>query len=235
MRSDIYTVIFTLMVTVILGLFISITADTLRSKQEINEALDIKKNILSVLGFSQSGVQWTSDKIQSIYENNIKEIIIDSKGNEVQNPDLPDGDVLKIYQSTENNGSVSGYAIPISGKGLWGTMYGYFAMAPDASTVKGITFYKHKETPGLGGEVDKDWFKNNFVGKKLIDGDGNLVSIEVVKGYVSNSDPNASHKVDGISGATITGKGVTTFLKEDLQKYEPYFAKIRKLNQIDSL
>jgi len=234
MRSDTYTIFFTLIVTVILGLLISITADTLRTKQEINEDLDIKKNILSVLGYSHSDVEWTSNKIQSIYENNIKEIIIDSKGNEVQKPDLSNVDVLKIYQSTEN-GLLSGYAIPISGKGLWGTMYGYFAMDSDASTVKGITFYKHKETPGLGGEVDKDWFKNNFVGKKLIDGDGNLVSIEVVKGYVSNSDPNASHKVDGISGATITGKGVTTFLKKDLQKYEPYFAKIRKLNQIDSL
>ena len=87
----------------------------------------------------------------------------------------------------------------------------------------------------MGAEVDKDWFKNNFTGKKLIDDNGSLVSIEVVKGYVSNTDPAGIHKVDGISGATITGKGVTTFLKSDLQKYEPYFAKIRKLNQIGSL
>ncbi|OUV48859.1 MAG: hypothetical protein CBC76_05860, partial [Flavobacteriaceae bacterium TMED116] len=88
---------------------------------------------------------------------------------------------------------------------------------------------------GLGAEVDKEWFKNNFVGKKLIDDQGSLVSIEVVKGYVSDTDPANMHKVDGISGATITGKGVTNFLKSDLQKYEPYFAKIRKLNQIESL
>ena len=114
-------------------------------------------------------------------------------------------------------------------------MYGYFAIEPDASTVKGITFYKHKETPGLGAEVDKNWFKNNFIGKKLVDIEGSLVSIEVVKGYVSDTDPNAMHKVDGISGATITGKGVTTFLKSDLEKYEPYFAKIRRLNEIESI
>ena len=126
-------------------------------------------------------------------------------------------------------------AIPIAGKGLWGTMYGYFAIEPDAETVKGITFYKHKETPGLGAEVDKDWFKNNFVGKKLTNKNGELVSIEVIKGYVSETDPDAPHKVDGISGATITGTGLTTFLKSDLQKYEPYFAKVRSVNQIESL
>ena len=233
MRSDTYTIIFTSVVTIVLGLVISFTADSLRDKQEINEALDIKKNILSVLGYNQALSVWTDDKIQSVYEKNIKEISIDANGREIEKP-LESNEYRKIYQSTEN-GSVSGYAIPISGKGLWGTMFGYFAIDPDAETVKGITFYKHKETPGLGGEVDKDWFKNNFIGKKLIDVSGNLVSVEVVKGYVSSTDPNINHKVDGISGATITGKGVTTFLKADLKKYDPYFAKIRKLKEIGSL
>ena len=233
MRSDTYTIIFTSVVTVVLGLVISSTADSLRDRQEINEALDIKKNILSVLGYNQALSVWTDDKIQSVYERNIKEIFIDASGREIEKP-FESNEYRKIYQSTEN-GSVSGYAIPISGKGLWGTMFGYFAIDPDAETVKGITFYKHKETPGLGGEVDKDWFKNNFIGKKLIDVSGNLVSVEVVKGYVSSTDPNINHKVDGISGATITGKGVTTFLKADLKKYDPYFAKIRKLKEIGSL
>ena len=233
MRGDTYTIIFTSIVTIILGLVISLTADSLRSKQEINEELDIKKNILSVLGYSQAGGQWTNDTVQSIYDSSVKEIYINSKGSQVQQTVEQNDKTLKIYQSM-NNGLISGYAIPISGKGLWGTMYGYFAIEPDAETVKGITFYKHKETPGLGGEVDKDWFKNNFVGKKLTDNSGDLVSIEVIKGYVTNSTPNSDHKVDGISGATVTGKGITNFLKKDLQKYEPYFAKLRKLNQIDS-
>ena len=234
MRSDTYTIIFTSVVTVVLGLVISFTADSLRDRQEINEALDIKKNILSVLGYNQALSVWTDDKIQSVYEKNIKEIFIDANGREIERPIDSSLDYLKIYHNIEN-GSVSGYAIPISGKGLWGTMFGYFSLESDAETVKRITFYKHKETPGLGGEVDKDWFKNNFIGKKLIDESGNLVSVEVVKGYVSSTDPYAKHKVDGISGATITGRGITTFLKEDLKKYNPYFAKIRKLNEIGSL
>ena len=233
MHSDTYTIVFTTIVTVILGLGLSVTADSLRERQSINEELDIKKNILSVLGFGQSD-DWTNDKVQSLYEKNINEFIVDNLGSIISSVESTSLNEYTIYQSREND-KITGYAIPIAGKGLWGTMYGYFAIEPDAETVKGITFYRHKETPGLGAEVDKEWFQNNFIGKKLIDTYGSLVSIEVVKGYVSSTDPNARHKVDGISGATITGRGLTTFLKSDLQKYEPYLAKVRKLNQIEPL
>ena len=233
MRSDAYTITFTTIVTVILGLGLSYTADSLRDRQILNEELDIKKNILSVLGYKQD-TPWTDEEVQSLYDRNINEIRIDEVGSVFDEVDKSDNFAYTIYQSRENN-KVTGYAIPIAGKGLWGTMYGYFAIEPDAETVKGITFYKHKETPGLGAEVDKDWFKNNFIGKKLTDKNGELVSIEVVKGYVSKTDPEALHKVDGISGATITGTGLTTFLKSDLEKYEPYFARVRRVNQIESL
>ena len=89
---------------------------------------------------------------------------------------------------------------------------------------RGITFYAHKETPGLGGEVEKPWFQNNFVGKRFIDENGNLVGIKVVKG---KADPNSQYEVDGISGATITSKGLEYFLVDDLKKYEPFFQKVR--------
>ena len=233
MRSDAYTIAFTTIITVILGLGLSATADSLRDRQILNEQLDIKKNILSVLGYKQE-TPWTNEEVQSLYDSNINEIRIDEVGSVLDEVDKSGNFSYTIYQSRENN-KVTGYAIPIAGKGLWGTMYGYFAIEPDAETVKGITFYKHKETPGLGAEVDKDWFKNNFIGKKLTDKNGELVSIEVVKGYVSKTDPDALHKVDGISGATITGTGLTTFLKSDLEKYEPYFARVRRVNQIESL
>ena len=233
MRSDAYTIVFTTIITVILGLGLSYTADSLRGRQILNEELDIKKNILSVLGYKQD-TPWTNEEVQSLYDSNINEIRIDEVGLVLDEVDQSGNFAYTIYQSSENN-MVTGYAIPIAGKGLWGTMYGYFAIEPDAETVKGITFYKHKETPGLGAEVDKDWFKNNFIGKKLTDKNGELVSIEVVKGYVSKTDPEALHKVDGISGATITGTGLTTFLKSDLEKYEPYFARVRRINQIESL
>jgi len=219
----------------VLGIIIAITADNLRERQEINEELDIKKNILYALGYKQNiDNPWTNKIVESLYNNSINEIYLDRKGTVYKKQEDIEKNPLKIYQRMDN-GLITGYAIPIEGKGLWGTMYGYFAIEPDAVTVKGITFYRHKETPGLGGEVDKEWFKNNFIGKRLVDNDGKLVSIEVIKGFVSEKDPEAYRKVDGISGATITGKGVTSFLKKDLDKYEPYFKKIRMLNEIESL
>lgn len=235
MRNNSYTLIFTSCVTIVLGIIIATTADNLRERQEINEELDIKKNILYALGYKQNiDNPWTNKIVESLYNNSINEIYLDRKGTVYKKQEDIEKNPLKIYQRMDN-GLITGYAIPIEGKGLWGTMYGYFAIEPDAVTVKGITFYRHKETPGLGGEVDKDWFKNNFIGKRLVDNDGKLVSIEVIKGFVSEKDPEAYRKVDGISGATITGKGVTTFLKKDLNKYEPYFKKIRMLNEIESL
>lgn len=234
MRNNSYTLIFTSCVTIVLGIIIATTADNLRERQKTNEELDIKKNILYALGYKQNiDNPWTNKIVESLY-NNINEIYLDRKGTAYQKQKDIEKNPLKIYQRIDN-GLITGYAIPIEGKGLWGTMYGYFAIEPDAVTVKGITFYRHKETPGLGGEVDKEWFKNNFIGKRLVDNDGKLVSIEVIKGFVSDKDPEAYRKVDGISGATITGKGVTTFLKKDLNKYEPYFKKIRMLNEIESL
>ena len=235
MRNNSYTLIFTSCVTIVLGIIIATTADNLRERQEINEELDIKKNILYALGYKQNiDNPWTNKIVESLYNNSINEVYIDRKGTVYKKQEDIEKNPLKIYQRMDN-GLITGYAIPIEGKGLWGTMYGYFAIEPDAVTVKGITFYRHKETPGLGGEVDKDWFKNNFIGKRLVDNDGKLVSIEVIKGFVSDKDPEAYRKVDGISGATITGKGVTNFLKKDLDKYEPYFKKIRMLNEIESL
>ena len=139
MRSDAYTIIFTMIISVILGLGLSATRDSLRERQLLNIELDIKKKILSVLGFEQTG-DWTDKDVQSMYDNNINEIIISSSGEEVNENNVSGQDTYKIYQSRDGN-RVKGYAIPISGKGLWGTMFGYFAIEPDASTAKGIKFY----------------------------------------------------------------------------------------------
>ena len=125
---------------------------------------------------------------------------------------------------------MTAYAFPIVGKGLWSTLYGYFALEGDLNTVRGITFYKHGETPGLGGEISKPWFQENFAGKRILDDDGSLVSVSVVKGFAADqySDPgDLEHHVDGISGATITARGVSAMVKEALEQYEPYFSSIR--------
>ena len=129
---------------------------------------------------------------------------------------------LPIYN--EKNANVM--IIPISGKGLWSSLFGYFAIdANNLSTVKGITFYAHGETPGLGAEISKQWFQSNFIGKEIYSGE-ELLSIKVTKAGLA--DKSNLYEVDGISGATITSRGVTELLKRDLQRYEPYFIRNKK-------
>ena len=113
--------------------------------------------------------------------------------------------------------------VPISGKGLWSSLYGYFAIDKNNfSTVKGITFYKHGETPGLGAEITKEWFKSSFIGKEVYL-DDSIESIKVTKAGQANK--NSLYEVNGISGATITSRGVEDLLKRDLLRYENYFRK----------
>jgi len=229
MHSNSYTIFFTSIVTIILGSFLSIANGTLKDRQDFNVENDSKKNILTSLGHRpESDRSWTSDDIKRIFEQKIDAYVLNAKGDHTDiDPKSIDTETdkenLPIYVDKED-GEVRGYAIPVSGKGLWSTLYGYFAIEPDGITAKGITFYAHKETPGLGGEVEKPWFQNNFVGKRFIDEKGNLVGIKVIKG---KANPNSPYEVDGISGATITSKGLESFLVEDIKKYEPFFQKIR--------
>ena len=232
MRSNSYTLTFISAVTLVLGFLLSLAAESLREKQEINVELDMKKNILTALAFEQNPSQpWTSLDIENLFKKSVRYNQIDKNGNLIKNSSETsksesEQEGFTLYEKIIN-GKVEGYAIPISGKGLWSTLYGYLAIEPDGRSVKGITFYAHKETPGLGGEVEKPWFKNNFIGKQFADEEGNLTGIQVIKGKVSVDDPKKNHKVDGISGATMTCKGLNKFLKEDLEKYEPFFKQIR--------
>jgi len=233
MRSNAYTLIFTSTATIVLGFLLSMSVTILKDQQDLNIEIDIKKNILRSLDFAPSKENpWTPERVQAIFEEYISSLVINAKGETIEgkkpediNPDV-DGDFHPIYIKTMV-GKIDGYAIPISGKGLWSTLYGYFAVESDGMTVKGITFYKHGETAGLGGEVEKPWFQQNFIGKRFVDENDQLLGIHVIKGKVQSDDQEAYHKVDGISGATMTGKGLEYFLKDDLVKYEPFFKEVR--------
>ena len=114
-----------------------------------------------------------------------------------------------ILKDSENN--LSKVILPIRGYGLWGTLYGYISLSSDLNTIEGLEFYEHKETPGLGGEVDNQKWKNMWVGKKIY-GLKNNVQFKVIKGSVDNESQLAMYQVDGLSGATITSRGVTNMI-----------------------
>jgi len=127
-----------------------------------------------------------------------------------------------VYVHLED-GQPDAYVIPVMGFGLWDIVKGYLALGTDLNTVKGVTFYEHKETPGLGARVTEQWFQANWKGKKTLSDGGELVSITVAKGDAASG----VHQVDGISGATLTGNGINKFVKADLMRYEPYFKTLR--------
>ena len=137
-----------------------------------------------------------------------------------------------VYQVSKNEMGEDGsgfeltqYIFPVEGKGLWSTLYGFVAMAPDCNQIKGLTFYAHLETPGLGGEVDNPKWKAKWPGRKVYD-DRGRIKIAVKKGPAGPpaEDP---YQVDGIAGATITSRGVTNMLHFWLgeEAFGPYIEK----------
>lgn len=210
--STAYTFLFAAAVCVVCSLVVSSAASLLKERQDRNARIDMQKNILGAVGLHAE----TPQAVEEMYTAKIKEL----KAN---------GEDLPVY-IREESGEPVAYAFPISGKGLWSTLYGYLALEADGDTVKGITFYKHGETPGLGAEIEKPWFQKNFIGKKTLAEDGSLASVSVVKGKVSDSIPTdrQKHYVDGISGATVTSRGVTNLLRAGLEQYRPFFAALNQ-------
>jgi Na+-transporting NADH:ubiquinone oxidoreductase subunit C len=133
--------------------------------------------------------------------------------------------VYKVVQ----DGKIEKIILPIYGKGLWSTMYAFIALDRDLKTIKGITFYEHGETPGLGGEVDNPRWKQLWVDKRAFDDEGN-VKIEVIKGHVDETRPDAVYKIDGLTGATLTTRGVDHLVRYWLGEngYGPYLTKLKE-------
>jgi len=114
-------------------------------------------------------------------------------------------------------------------QGLWGKINGYLAIDKDGSTITGFTVYKHSETPGLGGEIERSWFQKNFEGKKIVNKEGKFVSISIARGAVKDviQKDLQLNFVDGISGATLTGKFLSASMKDILKEYESVSVKFR--------
>ncbi|NLB64042.1 MAG: NADH:ubiquinone reductase (Na(+)-transporting) subunit C [Fibrobacter sp.] len=221
--------IFAFVVSIVSALILAGTVQLLKPRQEFNFRVDVKKNIL--LALQISGDMKSDVAVEELYDKSVKEIVVNKQGEVIEGlkpSDLEENEKerLPVYQAVVN-GQVQAICIPVSGKGLWSTIYGYLAFENDFNTVKGITFYKHGETAGLGADIDTDWFQKRWQGKKIMDEQGNLVSVQIKKGSVVPDDPMIDHLVDGIAGATMTTNGVNDFILEDLKTYQEYFKKGR--------
>ena len=240
-HSKPYSIGFILIITALFGLLLALAASALRERQQFNEEVNVKRNILMAVGVLDRDREMELDEIDAMYQESVQSFAVDPEGTIVEGVsgesldlevELQDPDTSQhrypVFIATDAVGSTV-YAIPVFGKGLWSTLYGYLALEADLETVRGMTFYAHGETPGLGAEIEQAWFQDNFVGKKIYDA-GALRTIQVVKGTVENriQDPGErDYFVDGISGATITGRGVSNLLETKVALYEPFFRRVR--------
>jgi len=225
MSNYVKSIIFAAVLSIVCGSLLTLASTGLKEYQLKNIAIDKQKNILKSVGLISDKQKLSQDTIDRLYADNIRQMWVDLEGKIVSKQKKTENDLL-VYLHQEQD-EIQSYIIPIDSRGLWGRILGYLAIKNDGATVAGFTVYSHSETPGLGGEIEKSWFQKNFAGKKILDDAGNLVSVSIAKGAVKGRIPESRHKnfVDGISGATLTGKFLSAGLKETLVEYEPLFEK----------
>jgi len=217
-------ILFALMLSGICSLLITVSAVGLKGFQETNMALDKKINILKAADLIKKGTP-AKREINALYDAHIREVLVDGRGNIIE-AYVPDA--LNLYFIQENE-VIKGYIIPINTRGLWGKIQGYLAFENDGRTVSGFSVFSHSETPGLGGEIESAWFQKNFKGKKILNSQDQFVSVGIAKGKTENlpKELQANH-VDGISGATLTGKYLSEGIKENLMKYDSVSVTFRQ-------
>lgn len=136
----------------------------------------------------------------------------------------------KVYL-VEESSQITTIILPVSGYGLWSTLHGFLALEGDANTIVGLGFYEHAETPGLGGEVDNPRWKAIWPGKKVYDlSKDSTPRIKLLKGAVDKTRSDAIYSVDGLSGATLTSRGVTNLVQywTGGQGFQKYLERLRK-------
>ena len=225
-------------VCLVCSLFVSFAAVNLRDTQNLNKINDQRVKVLQAAGIydeANTNIEEQFSVLEAMFidfSNN--QIVSAIEGLDLDSYDpveysrkdgfftvIPNDEDIAIVKNKENygkifilrdeNNSINKVVLPIRGYGLWGTLFGYISLAEDLNTVEGLEFYSHKETPGLGGEVDNPRWKKIWIGKKVYNNNKN-VSLEVIKGAVNPQDQNIDYKVDGLSGATLTSRGVTNML-----------------------
>jgi Na+-transporting NADH:ubiquinone oxidoreductase subunit C len=249
------TVAVALILCLVCSIVVSSAAVLLKPQQETNQALDRKKNILvaaDLIAAGAAAAEVSPARVDELFDRFVEAKVVDMQTGEysdavdpvsydarkaARDPALSravpaEQDIASIkrqanyatvYLINDESGKLKTIVLPVKGYGLWSTLYGFLALAPDTKTVVGLKFYEHAETPGLGGEVDNpDWLAQ-WSGKIVYD-DQWQPDIKVVKGQASGAS-----EVDGLSGATLTSRGVMNLLQYWLseQGFGPYLARLR--------
>jgi Na+-transporting NADH:ubiquinone oxidoreductase subunit C len=232
-----YTVIYSIIIVVIVAVLLTVASTALKPAQKLNQEIEKKENILKTAGKADKE-KAKADKTKYITEEYAKYIsesfVVDIDGNKKE------GDAFSLELKRElakpeaerclpvfifKDGKQLRYIFQLHGKGLWGSIWGYIAFENDLNTVAGVVFDHESETPGLGAEITTEIFQKQFENKK-IDEENPFPIIIQKPGGKSNS-----HTVDGISGGTITSRGVQQMLADNLKLYKGFINKIKSENK----
>ena len=236
-QSNLYIVLYAVGLTIICGGLLALAAQGLKESQDKNIAQERKQNILSTAMDLKEG-----DDIDAIYNERVDAFVVDYDGNVMEGVKPEDVNLaaeykkparqrmLPIYEfkSATDPSKVESVVLPVFGFGLWDIIWGFVALEDDLNTIRGVKFQHKGETPGLGARIaEAGDIAPRYEGKKIFDGN-TLVSVMMMKGE-GNDYGDDPHKVDGMSGATLTGKGVNNMLKDYLLSYANYIKK-KKVN-----
>ena len=226
--------------TVLIGGILSFTSQILGPAQKKSIELDTKTSILMAVMQLEKG-----HDVLGIYKSRIKSKVVDFDGNPIEkdkkgNPIVAENvNILKNYKkdaavreypvyeymSETDSTKVEAYILPLYGAGLWNGIYGYVALENDLNTIKGVAFGHVGETPGLGARIASAEIQDRYKGKSIFDESGNLISVTMLKGEVKDPSLFGPHEVDGMSGSTLTAKGLNAMVKDYLGCYESFIKK----------
>lgn len=251
-----YTIAFALVVALVCAALVSVVAVLLKPMQDANARFYMEKNVLIAAGLVEPGQTLSLAELDAHFDAAVVTRLIDLRSgaaldiepeaarrfdqrvarndpatsavapaNDAGVRRLPDRAPVYLIM---RDGALNQVVIPVDGLGMWGTVYGFLALAPDARTIRGITYYEHRETPGLGAEISNPEWQEGWVDRHVYGEDG-AVAITVLKGQAGppETDP---HHVDGLAGATVTGAAVTRFMHFWLDEhgFRPFLDRVRE-------
>lgn len=251
-----YTVVFATVVCVVCAALIALAAVLTKPAQVANALLYKEKNVLLAAGLLEPGAAVGTAQVEAIFRQHIQARLVDLKTGDLLPSDASDARRYDQRAAREDpatsrvapantagirrlphravvylirkEGKTDQVVIAIEGLGMWGQIYGFMALAPDGNTIRGLTYYDQRETPGLGGEIANPSWQALWRGRKAFDADWN-VGIQVIKGQAGTPEVDPLH-VDGLSGSTITSKAITQLVRFWLGEhgYGRFLQKIRE-------
>ena len=213
-NSNAYIVFYSSVMVIIVAILLAFTSLSLKDKQNANILNEKKDAIVASLGLEKGS-----------YDSVIEAYVVNKEGVVVETADTPLDKLFGLtasYAAGEypvfENKTTGEVVFPVTGKGLWGDIWGYVALQGDLNTVKGVIFDHAGETPGLGAEIATPKYQAQFVGKTIYE-EGAFVGVEIVKGGAPEGD---NHAVDAVTGGTKTSEGLENMIKDCLSCYDAF-------------